>query len=445
MLASLKRYRIRAGAALAAAVLGAGGYLAFREPAAPPALPAVDLEGVDPRIATAVRHAEAGVREAPESGAAWGRLGQVLLANEFYAPAQACLARAEELDPTNPRWPYLQSRLNPSTNPQTEPKLRRAIELCDKQSVAGPILHLADWLLSRGRIDEAEAEFRRSLQVATNNPWGRVGMTKVALARGDAGAALAALEPPGAPPTARETIPRTYHTLRAEIEQRRGNPDAAAAAARLSRSLPKDPDPPDPFSFEVVVLTTGVRGELVRANGYLSGGQVSDAVNLLAQITREYPGNHLTWLALGRAQLAAGDLAAAEQAVRAAVRIAPDATPAHTLLGRILAQAGRPTEAAAAFRRATECQPGNPAGHLALADALDKAGDPDGAAAALRDGLRHAPQDAALHLALGARLVRAKRMSEAVPYLRDAARLAPDDPKIRALLEEAEGQNPGPK
>ena len=396
----LKRNRIWVGAALAAVALAVGGYVAFRDAPTPPAPPAVELEGVDPRVATAVRNAQAEVRTAPESGAAWGHLGQVLLANEFYPQAEECLVRAEALDPTNPRWPYLQSRLNPATNPLTEPKLRRAIELCDIQVVTGPILHLANWLLSRNRIDEAEAEFARSLQIAANNPWGRVGMAKVARARGDADAALAALEPPGVPPLARETLPRAYHTLRSEIEQRRGNSDAAAAAARLSRSLPKDPDPPDQFSHEVVVLTAGVQGELVRANGLLSSGRVSDAVGLLGQLTREYPANHLTWLALGQAHLAARDFGAAEEAVRTAARIVPDATPAHILLGRILMQAGKPAEAAAAFRRATECQPGSPANYIALAEALDKAGNADGAAAALRDGLRHAPQEAALHLAL---------------------------------------------
>ena len=89
-------------------------------------------------------------------------LGQVLLANEFFPEAESCLRRAEELNPREPRWPYLQAAINLWTNPGAEPKLRRAVELCG-DSPPTPRLRLAEWLLSRGRLDEAEAEFRSGL------------------------------------------------------------------------------------------------------------------------------------------------------------------------------------------------------------------------------------------------------------------------------------------
>src|SRR5439155_10398165 len=149
----------------------------------------------------------------PRSGRAWGRLGQVLLANEFFPEGQFCLARAEEFDPDEPRWPYLLAGINSATNPDTEAKLRRAVELCDP-SILAPRLRLADWLLGRGRFEEAEAEFRRSL-AAADNPWARVGLARTALERGDAQAALDVIDPPGWPPTARAILPRAYHSLRA--------------------------------------------------------------------------------------------------------------------------------------------------------------------------------------------------------------------------------------
>src|SRR5689334_17620299 len=62
-----------------------------------PVLPSLKLEGVDPVLAAAIEEAEAGVRETPRSGAAWGRLGQVLFVHGMGGPAAECFARASEL------------------------------------------------------------------------------------------------------------------------------------------------------------------------------------------------------------------------------------------------------------------------------------------------------------------------------------------------------------
>src|SRR5262245_23756992 len=87
-------------------ITGVAAWLVLRP--AGPAPPAVDLVGADPAIAAAVEVAQADVRAKPRSAAAWGRLGQVLRAHNFGDAANVCFARAEQLDPTEPRWPYLQ-------------------------------------------------------------------------------------------------------------------------------------------------------------------------------------------------------------------------------------------------------------------------------------------------------------------------------------------------
>jgi len=77
-------------------------------------------------------------------------------------------------------------------------------------------------------------------------------------------------------------------------------------------------------------------------------------------------GIHELQVALGHEHLQRGDLQAAEQAYRAALRLKPDLTVAHFNLGVIYFQQGRITEAEAAFQEALRCNPRYEKARLAL-------------------------------------------------------------------------------
>src|SRR5688500_15820347 len=68
--------------------------------------PEVSLATLDESVAQKIRSAQQQVREQPKSAAAWGRLGEIFHAAEFFEPAQLCYTRASELEP-NGRWLYL--------------------------------------------------------------------------------------------------------------------------------------------------------------------------------------------------------------------------------------------------------------------------------------------------------------------------------------------------
>ena len=80
-----------AGAALVA------GYLAWTAPRRQ--LPQIDLQGVHPDVAAAIQRATDAVRRRPRSGDAWGQLGMILHAHEYYAEAATCYQLASRLDP----------------------------------------------------------------------------------------------------------------------------------------------------------------------------------------------------------------------------------------------------------------------------------------------------------------------------------------------------------
>lgn len=421
---------------LLASGLAAGGYLLFR-PAPPPLPPGVELAGVDHRVADAVRKADKKVREAPLSGASWGRLGQVLIANEFYPEGLTCLARAEELDPLNPRWPYLQASINPRTSPGTASKLRRAVAICRPENALALRLRLAECLLDNVQLDAAAAEFRQSLEVAPNNPWGQLGLARTAFARDDFSTALAALGPhDGRPSSVRENLPTAFATLHAAILHRMGTPPGAEK--RAAPPMPKDPGPPDPFVEEMTSLAVGLKAEIKRVDQLLQGGNVSAALGTLRDLVEEYPEADLAWLYLGRAWVSAGNVVEAEKALRNAIRLSPNSAFALALLGNVNRQAGRAAEAAECFRLALVRQPSFWPACVSLAESLETAGDWEGAVKMFRDAQRLAPQNPHVHASAGRLLARLGRNAEAAAALRNAVSIDPDDSKSRTLLAEIE-------
>src|SRR5262249_61451661 len=107
--------------------------------------------------------ARAAVRRAPQSAAAWGRLGMLLAAHGFYPESVACFAQAQQLDPGEVRWPYFQGVALALTDPDAAlPHLRRAVELAGPAADA-PRLRLAEVLLGQGQAGEAAGVVRTGM------------------------------------------------------------------------------------------------------------------------------------------------------------------------------------------------------------------------------------------------------------------------------------------
>ena len=147
-------------------------------------------------------------------------------------------------------------------------------------------------------------------------------------------------------------------------------------------------------------------------------------------------------VALGRNLAQMGDLARAEEALREALRLAPDSVQANYVLSKILwAQAeqlsrqaeGGPRalalyrEAAACARRALARKPDHGLAHLLLGRCLLALEQRDAARAALREAVACAPEVVDPALALGELLAEDGHTAEARRYLEDAQRLAPPD------------------
>jgi tetratricopeptide (TPR) repeat protein len=405
-----------------------GGWLRSARP------PVVDLKGVDPGIAEAIESARRDVEQKPRSAAAWGHLAMVLRAHDFNVDAEVCFARAEKLDPDEPRWPYLRALILLRGDPDAGiASLRRAVELAGAETT--PRLRLAGVLESLGRFDEAEDHFKQVLSQETDNPRAHLGLARLAFQRGDLEASLTHLQASlaGAPGV------RSSHALLAEIRFRKGEQAAAEEALRTVDRL-KAGDPwPDPYLAEVERLRVGVGARISQARMLLEQGQVGQAVELLQETVNQHPDSYEAHLTLGHtallrlpAQFAPG----AERALREAVRLKGDSFDARFYLAAALQRQEKFRAAVEVYDQALSLKPQHAQAHFNRGICLRQEGDRDGAIQAFEMAVRFKPDLTEGYRDLGELLARAGRDAEALKQLEQAGQLRPTDEKAKRLLEE---------
>ncbi len=176
------------GAGLLLLTAAAGGY--GWHWATTPAAPEVDLTGAAPAVAEAVAAAQRAVQQTPRSAEAWGKLGMVLFANDYAAPAHDCFIHAERFDPDAPIWPYLQAvYLLVHDRDQGVGPLQRSIACADSQRgtdvlphLGTPHLTLAEVYIEEDRRREAEVLCRRALALDPDHPRAHLDLGLIALA-----------------------------------------------------------------------------------------------------------------------------------------------------------------------------------------------------------------------------------------------------------------------
>jgi tetratricopeptide (TPR) repeat protein len=384
-----------------AMVAGAAFVLTSRQPIKPPSISTV---GLDPAVAKRIEQTVAEVREAPRSGAAWGKLGSVLMHYEFVEQANDAFAHAEALAPTEPRWPYLHGLLLLNHDvPAAGAKLNLAARLSGNTPDM-PRLRLAQFLAEQGRDQEAEHHFKALLSSQPAHTPALLGLARVYQMRGDltncTNTLRGCLEDRHTAKSAYALLAVTYRAL--------GLAPEAAAAARRSAVLPPDAPWPDPFWDEAAAWRTGRKAKIEDASALMDRGQFDAALPILTQLGREYPDDEEVWYLMGWALNQLQQSSAAEEALREHLRRAPQSPKGHAQLavsllqqkryseaidvlnaglklkptwrefhsnlGFASVQLGRDGDAVRHFRNALECDPGYPPTYTALAELLSRDG-----------------------------------------------------------------------
>lgn len=340
-----------------------------------PVLPPLDDKPVSVR--EALRKADRLARAAPAGPDGAGTLGKTYHANLFYAEAAQCYALARELEPRNPRWPYLLAVLQQTVGAvgDTRPLLEQTVQLAPEYVPAW--LKLADVYLKQAMSDAAERAYLQCLQRVPGDPYARLGLARVALAReqwGEAERQLVQLL---------EQNPRfgAGYRLIATLHERAGRrADADAAHARAERCT-RYRTAPDPWVDELDALCADPGQLLIRADICKNGQDFDRALSLLERAVTVAPGDALAHAVYGEALRGLGETEKAREHLLRALALDSSLEKAWSQLGRIYGSEGRLDDAQQAFDKALALCPESPNVHYGLGMvALDRG---DHAAAAV--------------------------------------------------------------
>jgi tetratricopeptide (TPR) repeat protein len=429
---------------------GAAGLAAWKwrqEPAPqPPEVPRVEDE---PAVTRAIQEARDQVTQEPHSGVAWGKLGQVFLAHDFFDDAMVCFEQAQQRDTENPRWPYYRAAVRVGLDPEgVLPLLRRAADLCDAHDPknAAPRLRLGEALLELGRLDEARTEFLHVAQRDPANARAQFDLGTVAVAAGDLEGARRYFTNCSAD---RHTRQKAAAQL-ALILTRAGATAEAAAAERQARELPPDSKWSDPYFAEYRTLAVNRMSQFRHAQDLLAQGRPQEGVALLQRLLEQKPdSNAFQQLAIAMSNLR--DMRTAEAALREAARRDPDAFPPQFMLTILLVRQAEPAlansdrraaalqqlrEAVERGQKAVSLKPDHAMANTYLGLAFTALGKRSEALAAFQAAVRCCPEQPDPYLHLAEALAADGQKAQAREVLDKASRLAaPNDPRPRQALE----------
>jgi tetratricopeptide (TPR) repeat protein len=404
--------------AVAAVVLLAYGGIGLWYRLTGPAIPSPDTTNTDPAVVTALSTARRNVERRPGSADTWGHLGKVLRIHEFFAESDICFARAAELNPRDPRWPYFLGRGQRGRDrDKAEQYLRQAVALGG--NILSPNFLLAELLLDEGRIDEAEPLLKQIVVGEPGNPRAIFAMARIAVSREKPDEAIAELERVvvAAPAV------KAARSLLAQLYARQGRLDLANREAAVAATLPEESTWADPYQQELVAAWTGLEARLAFAQAMWSGGQQPETIRFLRGVVKDYPSSARAQFLLGDRLNRLKEFVDAEAPLREAVRLDSDFSRAHFELGYSLQQQGKVVPAADAYREAIRLQPDFALAYYDLSYSLTTQRDIPGAIAALQDAVRFAPGLAPAYARLAELLESQGREREAREVLEQAATL----------------------
>ena len=405
-----------------------------------------DLSRMDPAVQEQVRERYQSMLEtikrpdatAEERGRAYGGIGMLLHAGEYYAAAKPAYLNAQVLMPQEVRWPYFLAHLykNQGDTAASMAAFNRVLELSPND--VPTLIWLGRGYLDQGQADKAEPMFERARQLAPQSPAVLVGLGQAALARRDYPRAVSTLE------EAVKLNPSLLSVHSPLAQAYRGLGDTAKAEEHIKQWKNTEVLVPDPLRQEIdLALESGLSYELrgvraleqrdfAAAEGFFKKGvAITPGTSGLGRSLRHK---------LATALYMQGDVRGAMTWFEETLKMAPNsgidetAAKAHYSLGVLMASSGRSQDAISHLTAAVQFSPNYVEAYQALADALRRSGRVEQSLAQYNEALRINPKFADARFGYGMALVRLGRYREARDWFDDASRVNPDHPEFSYAL-----------
>jgi protein O-GlcNAc transferase len=353
-----------------------------------------ELSRMEPPVQAQMREAYASLMKkidakttpAAEMAAAYGAMGNLLLAAEYLDAAEPCYLNAQALAQSDMRWPYY---LGHVYRTRGEPEkaaeaFERALELAP--SDLATLVWLGNVHLDQGKADEAERLFTRALSQQPRSVAALAGQGRAALASRQFARAVESFEQALSVDSRASMV---HYPLALAY---RGLGDMAKAEAHAKVRGEIEVGPSDPLMQELAgVLHSAVSYEKqgIRA---LDAGDWAMAASWFRKAIDLAPDNASLHHRLGTALSLTGDTRGAVEQFRDALRLSPQDAPSHFSLGVLLGSSGRDAEAVERFAAAVRYEPAYAEARLQLAGTLIRLRRFDEARAQLIEGTKRNPE-----------------------------------------------------
>ncbi len=375
---------------IAAVFLARRGQASFEVP-----VPA-ELESFDPQITAYLKKHIQRAEAAPRDFDAQATLGIVYGANSVWREARACFENAALLRPDEPLARHHEAIATDELG-EADTAFEMFGQIAREFPDFTPGRHrYGVGLLSRGRLQDAAAEFERVIALAPGAPEGYIGLGEARLQDGDPAASVKhlqkALQINPRLHRARHLLGSAYLKLGRTTEAKR-HLFGSAGTGRLSLT--------DPWTQEQRQHALILADQINRALDWLEAGQAAEGARILEEALSWHPGNvdvsnnlAIIYLQLGRAedalnllrdslrqddsrfetyvnlaalQISMNELEEALATIDRAVAMAAQVAQVHLTRGHILLQLGRTEEGIEELESASELDAENLATHMELA------------------------------------------------------------------------------
>jgi len=385
-----------------------------------------DISSAAPAVQKQLRDEYASLEQAVSqhvaSANAYGAMGRLFMATEFYDAADTCFRNARTLQGSDMRWPYYLAHVERLKNrPEQAAALFEGALALSPDDVPS-LVWLGTMRLVAGDADGAEAPLAKALALQPREPAALYQAGRVALAKRDYRLAIDRLS---AALAIQPQASGIHYPLSLAY---RGAGDAKNADAHLALRGSVDAAPADPLMEEVSRLLQNATAFEVRGADALAERRWPDAVAALRQALALAPDNAFTHLNLGTALFQTADANGALAQFHEAVRLSPGLAKAHYGIGIVTEAAGRDADALAAFAAAVNADPAALEARLSLADALRRNGRDAEALPQYAAVIQAEPSASSAHFGAAMALVHLGRYAEARDALERATATFADQP-----------------
>jgi tetratricopeptide (TPR) repeat protein len=294
----------------------------------------------------------------------YGLTGEIYHAYSLHPAAGECYLNAASLAPKDFRWVYLLAKLQ-----EREGEAQKAIDyFVAARELRGDYLPvfvgLGNIYLQLNRLDEAEANFRRALELNDKVAAAQYGLGQAALSKRNYAEASRYLE------KTLELSPESNRVHYALAMAYRGLGKMDQARSQLALSGTVGVRVFDPLVDGLQDLIKGARLYLIRGHTALQAARFADAAAQFRKAIAAQPDSVPAHFNLGAALSQTGDLSGAIAEFEETLKLDPNHPNAHYNLGLLLAQVSRDQEAIKHLQAAVSSEPTDNSARFLLAQEL---------------------------------------------------------------------------